>query len=388
MRIRPEAYAGTHPERAVHSTAFGLRLEIDPELEIPGIDDRAENLESSGLDGAIPASNLDAAGAGPPGYAAIPASNLDAHAVDAATPASNLDAHAVDAAATPPSSSPLPPPTRVRLDPPELERRWSPVAHTAEVVRELRDGHAALLTVELARPAGYLLHAPGVGRILVAPDGGELLCDPEPGAAEWATLIPAQALPLAATLRGLEVLHASGVVLDGRAVLFAGAPGAGKSSLAAALLYRGAALLSDDTVALQLRRGALLAHPGVALLHLRAFEHDRLSAGEHAALGPPGAFPHKRRFHPRVSGPTPFGGLCLLERTPHGPPVERLAAIDPFALLASTFNLSVRTPERLVRHLDLAAALAATDRIYRLRVQPGVNATQLADAVRERLPER
>ncbi len=47
----------------------------------------------------------------------------------------------------------------------------------------------------------------------------------------------------------------------------------------------------------------------------------------------------------------------------------------------------MRTPERLLRHLDLAAALAATGRIFRLRVQPGVNATQLANAVCELLPE-
>ena len=198
---------------------------------------------------------------------------------------------------TAPPPPPPPPPTRVRLDPQELERRWSPAAHTAEVVRELRDGDTALLTVELARPAGYLLHAPGVGRILVAPDGGELLCDPEPESAEWTTLIPAQALPLAATLRGLEVLHASGVVVGGRAVLFAGAPGAGKSSLAAALLHRGAALLSDDTVALESRDGALIAHPGAALLHLRAAEHDRLSARERAVLG-------ATRRVPRTSGAT------------------------------------------------------------------------------------
>jgi hypothetical protein len=219
-------------------------------------------------------------------------------------------------------------------------------------------------------------------------DGGELLCDPLPGSAEWTTLIPAQALPLAATLRGLEVLHASGVVLGGRALLFAGAPGAGKSSLAAALLHRGAVLLSDDTVALELRDGAPLAHPGAALLHLQSGEHDRLSEDERAALGAAATFPHKRRHHPFVSAsPAPFGGLFLLERAADGPPIERVAAVDPFALLASTFNLSVRTPERLVRHLDLAAALAATDCIYRLRVQPGVNATQLAGAVCEQLPE-
>ena len=47
------------------------------------------------------------------------------------------------------------------------------------------------------------------------------------------------------------------------------------------------------------------------------------------------------------ASPAPFGGLFLLERATHGPPVERIEAVDPFALLASTFNLSVRTPERL-----------------------------------------
>ncbi len=327
-----EALAAAIPEPTLHGAAFGLRLEIDPGIEIPG--------------------------------------------VGAAT-------------APPPSSSPLPSPTRVRLDPRELQRRWRPVASAAEVVRELRDREAALLTVELAGPAGYLLRAPGVGRILVAPDGGELLCDPKPGSTEWTTLIPAQALPLAATLRRLEVLHASGVVVGGEAVLFAGAPGAGKSSLAAALLYRGAELLSDDTVALELRDGALLAHPGAALLHLRPAEHSRLSAGQRAVLGAPATFPHKPRFHPRVSAsPAPFGGLFLLERATHGPPIEHVEAVDPWALLASTFNLSVRTPARLLRHLDMAAALAATGRIHRLRVQPGVDATRLAGAVCEQLPER
>ncbi len=359
MPTRPEASACSVTERTLHGAAFGLRLEIDAGIEIPGIPGTAGTAGTAKIPGGL---DLDAADASP-------------NDVDTATP-------------TPPPSSPLPSPTRVRLDPRELEHRWEPAAHTAEVVRELRDGEAALLTVELAHSAGYLLRAPGAGRILVAPDGGELLCDPEPGSVEWTTLIPAQALPLAATLRGLEVLHASGVVVGDKAVLFAGAPGAGKSSLAAALLHRGAGLLSDDTVALELRKGALVAHPGAALLHLQAAEHDRLSAREREVLGPPTAFPHKRRHHPRVSAsPAPFGALFLLQRATHGPPVERLEAVDPFALLASTFNLSVRTPERLVRHLDLAAALAATERIHRLRVQPGVNATQLADAVLQRLPE-
>jgi hypothetical protein len=279
-------------------------------------------------------------------------------------------------------------PTRVLLDPDELRRRWSLAADSAERVRELRDGSTVLLNVELAPSAGYLVRAPGFARILVSPDGTELLCEPEAEGSEWCTLLSAQALPLAATLRGLEVLHASGVVLgddvlDGGAVLLAGPQGAGKSSLAAALLRGGATLLSDDTVALEERDGALLAHPAGPLLQLRADEYERLSSQERAMLGPTATVLGKQRFRPgAIASAAPFGALFLLQRSAHGVPMERIDAVDPFELLASTFNLSVRTPERLIRHLDLAASLAATGRIYRLRVQPGVDATQLADVLR------
>lgn len=248
-----------------------------------------------------------------------------------------------------------------------------------------------LLTVDVAS-AGYLLYAPGFARILVAQDGIEVLCDPEPGSAEWSTLIHAQALPLAATLRGLEVLHASGVVLNdgtsaGRAALFAGPQGAGKSSLAAGLLRSGASLLSDDIVAMQTSDGMLIAHPGPDLLQLRPEEHDRLSAQERGTLGTARVVLGKQRFKPsQVAPPVPFGALFLLERSP-GPPIEKIQAIDPFALLACTFNLSVRTPERLTRHLDLAVSLASTGHIYRLRIQSGIDATQLAEIVLQSLRE-
>jgi hypothetical protein len=348
MPTQPEARAATASviERAARQAAFGLSLEVDSRIDVPGI----PQVDTS--------------------------RDLDVPASGRATP-----------------SPAFQPPTHVRLDPCELQRRWSPVERTAERVRELRDGDTLLLSVELAPPAGYLLRAPGFARILISPDGTELLCDPKPGSVAWSTLLTAQALPLAATLSGLEVLHASGVVLEegvlgGKAALFAGPQGAGKSSLAAALLRRGAALLSDDTVALESRDGMLIAHPGVALLHLRADEHERLSNQERAVLGPAAAVLGKHRYSLSANASTaPFGGLFLLERSPHGPPVERIEAVDPFALLASTFNLSVRSPERLTRHLDMAASLAAAGRVYRLRIQPGIDASRLADMLCERLPE-
>ena len=64
-------------------------------------------------------------------------------------------------------------------------------------------------------------------------------------------------------LRGGVCLHASAVVLGGRAVLFAGYPGMGKSSTAAALVERGCAALSDDlSVIRKDERGRQMVAPG------------------------------------------------------------------------------------------------------------------------------
>lgn len=60
-------------------------------------------------------------------------------------------------------------------------------------------------------------------------------------------------------------LHqATGVAIDGRAVLIEGAPGTGKSSLALALIDRGAVLVGDDGVSLEREGTRLLASPAPA----------------------------------------------------------------------------------------------------------------------------
>ena len=223
--------------------------------------------------------------------------------------------------------------------------------------------------------------------MLISPDGLELLCEPDQANEDWASIVAAQALPLAATIRGLEVLHASGVVLDGSAVLIAGPPGAGKSSLAAALVRAGGALLSDDAVALQLNDGELIAHAGSVMLQLRDAEHAQLSGDERAALGQPASCSSgKHRYSSaRVPGPVRLRSIFLLERSAAGPAAEALAAVDPFELIGSTFNLSVRTPARLQRQLDVVSVIASNGIAHRLRVQPGVGANELATIVQEHL---
>ncbi len=60
----------------------------------------------------------------------------------------------------------------------------------------------------------------------------------------------------------MSLLHqASCVAIGARALLIEGAPGSGKSSLALALIDRGARLIGDDGVRLEARQGRLFASP-------------------------------------------------------------------------------------------------------------------------------
>jgi hypothetical protein len=287
---------------------------------------------------------------------------------------------------SPDSASPGPP-ARVCLDDGELDRRWEALTITPKRTRELRFDDTLLMSVDFAEPAGYLLWARDFGRVLISPDGTELLCERDPTNEGWASIIAAQALPLAATIRGLEVFHASGVVLNGRALLFAGPAGAGKSSLAAALVRAGAQLLSDDAVALELDEDRLIAHAGSVVLQLRDAEDQQLSADGRAALGSPASSSEGKQRYVRdnVPGSVPLGSLFLLERSAEEPAVEQLKAVDPFELIASTFNLSVRTPARLRRQLEVVSTIASNGLAHRLRVQPGVDATRLAAIVQAQL---
>ena len=60
----------------------------------------------------------------------------------------------------------------------------------------------------------------------------------------------------------MSLIHqATAVAIGGRAMLIEGPPGIGKTSLALALIDRGAALIGDDGVTLESRDARLLASP-------------------------------------------------------------------------------------------------------------------------------
>jgi hypothetical protein len=168
-------------------------------------------------------------------------------------------------------------------------------------------------------------------------------------------------LPFASLLQGMEPLHACAVATpSGAAVLLAGEPGAGKSTLAADLVLAGLRFLADDVVALRCQDGAVHAHPGADLISLRRVAVSRLGVAAVRRLGRRvGADAHGVRLAvARVSGALPVAAIYFLTASAPGP-AER-SADGPSRLLGSTFNAIVRDPARALRQLDVCATLART----------------------------
>ncbi len=98
-----------------------------------------------------------------------------------------------------------------------------------------------------ARGDHFLIRAPGIGRFMLK-SGQEVVFELEPGVPAQACATYLQGTIMGALLhqRGGMVLHASGIEADGRAILFAGASGEGKSTLVAALSTLGYPVVCDD----------------------------------------------------------------------------------------------------------------------------------------------
>lgn len=103
-----------------------------------------------------------------------------------------------------------------------------------------------------ATPQEIYLAFEHLGAVL-AREGREIIADPAPGVEEQMTreLILGPGMGVLLHQRGFLVLHASAVALNGRAVIFMGESGWGKSSVAAALYAQGHGLVADDVVPVQ-----------------------------------------------------------------------------------------------------------------------------------------
>jgi hypothetical protein len=244
------------------------------------------------------------------------------------------------------------------------------------------------MSVDTDADGAYLVESPGYGTHVVSAEGTRITSVIASEAAwSWQRLLVAQALPLAAAIRGLEPLHASAVSLNGSAVAFSAPSNTGKTSIALHLTARGAELVTDDVLAIEMTPTTLLAHPGARLLGAAPHEIDAVQAGRER-LGSALTDSGKVYLHPSLDAkPRPLAALYRLARQTADAPfriVEELPP-DPRALLATTFLTYLREPERLIRHLEFAARFARDVRVFVVDLPADVTASRAAAHLEEHI---
>ncbi len=241
-----------------------------------------------------------------------------------------------------------------------------------------------IVSVDVSRGAGFLLRAEGFGAAWAQADGRRIVCAPEPAPAwRWQRFLTGQVLPFVAVLAGIEVFHASAVVLDSTCVAIVAGSGVGKTSLALNLALQGLPLLNDDVLAIEATAaGDVVAHPGPGLANVDVADSELVVRVEESGAGRVLGTSQddvriEIRRHDHAVRPS---ALFFVDRTASGDRVtiDRLSPVDPRLLLAATFNLALRSPERLARQLEACGRLAESCAVFKVSSPPGVDAPTLA----------
>lgn len=177
---------------------------------------------------------------------------------------------------------------------PSTRRSWSYFVHGLGIRSDLRlpelgsrcvapDVHVRLTSVNapeavredelnwLVRPDGTFFCGERASGVLEVRSGNEIRVEPADSthnARSLRLLVLGVALRALLHQRGLLVLHASVVAVDGQGVAFMGNHGVGKSTIAAACLDHGLGIVTDDIAAIDLSGLVPLVYPGTPQLKL------------------------------------------------------------------------------------------------------------------------
>lgn len=221
-------------------------------------------------------------------------------------------------------------------------------------------------------PEIFLLNLEQVARYLVS-HGSEIIIDPVPGADADTIRLFLLGSCFGALLfqRGLLPLHGSAIATSGGAVIFAGASGNGKSTLAGAFHLRGYQVLSDDVSAITLRDTVPVIVPSYPRLMLWTDAVERLGVA-HSKLRR--ARTQLEKFHYRLEHPHlpmeyPLRAVYLL--TPSNSPdiaITPLTGFDKIQTLTdNTYRGQFLTGMQLTaQHFRQIAAIAAHAMVARV----------------------
>ena len=179
-------------------------------------------------------------------------------------------------------------------------------------------------------------------------------------------------VPMALHAQGIEVLHASAVVMPAGVVAFCARARTGKSTTAFALSLRGHRLWADDAVPFEFVDDAPLALPLPFRLRLRR------RAGEFFDVRvPPDAFAPMTNGSSGHCDPLPLAGLVLLERAPKLPSPAEVGRLAPAEALTSLiehaywYDLGEPGRKRLMmeRYAELVGAIPTWRLVFRSELE-------------------
>lgn len=228
-------------------------------------------------------------------------------------------------------------------------------------------------------------------------DGRTVAYEAGPGVSDDLVTLPLLGTVMAVVLqrRGRMVLHGSAIAIGGKAWVFVGDKGAGKSTTAAALVGSGRPLLTDDVVALEIGAdGRLLLAPGYPQVKLTASATAGMALPDARVLPTPYAAYTKHRHAlaaPFDTRPIELGGVFVLERGARFnlTPLAGVAAVQAlmrFAYLAR-FGRALFEGENARTFLDWCGRVARRASVARLEVPTGFEALKGLDDYLSALPD-
>jgi hypothetical protein len=266
------------------------------------------------------------------------------------------------------------------------EEQWvdlEPGAHTVAWESPERTAGGAPQTRLLRSDRGETLSFPGISDFHLAPH--RIVAAPSPAAApgllELRFLGPVLGYHLERA--GTPVLHASALVVGGRAVALLAGHHGGKSTLAAALMRRGHALLSDDLLPLRNAGSGYLAQPGYPQMRFWPGDAERVTGRRgwppvasgvpkvRVAVGTTGER-GDATFGRFCAGPVPLAAVLVLRRGDESSPVA-LRPVPPAAaamhLVQGSFLPRLVTgaglqPARLDFFADLVERVPVRELLY------------------------
>lgn len=181
-----------------------------------------------------------------------------------------------------------------------------------------------------------------------------------------------QVLPLAQSLQGELVFHASAVSLNGGAAAFLGRSGRGKSTLAASFAAAGSAFLTDDGLHLDKRAEGYWVHPSHPSIRLWSDSREALIHAD-AVMSPRVQYTNKSRVlsDPQLAAcreALPLRRVYFL-----GDGLANDVVIEPMSprealigLVNHSFMLDTSTAAVMARHFDALSQMVSLPMYFKL----------------------